>query len=60
MKLKLIDGLPFVGVSILFQGRRTWLDAVLLDTGSAGTILAADRLAEIDLTYAPDDAVHRI
>jgi len=60
MKLKLVEGLPFVGVSILFQGRKTWLEAVLLDTGSAGTILAADRLAEIGLTYAPDDEVHRI
>lgn len=60
MKLKLVEGLPFVGVSIFFQGRKTWLDAVLLDTGSAGTIFAADRLAEIGLMYAPDDEVHRI
>lgn len=60
MKLRLLDGLPFVSVAIIAQGHAMRLEAVLLDTGSAGTILAADRLAEIGLTYSPHDEVHRI
>lgn len=60
MNLRLIDGLPFVAVTVAFDGRELQLDNVLIDTGSAGTILAADQLVKIGVEYAEDDEVHRI
>ena len=39
MNLRIIDGLPFVEVTITFRGKSLRLGDVLLDTGSAGTIL---------------------
>lgn len=60
MKIRLVYGLPFVNAIITHYKHELMLDNVLLDTGSAGSIWAADRLAEIGLTYSPDDQVHRI
>jgi hypothetical protein len=60
MNIRIQDGLPFVALSVLYRERSLLLENVVLDTGSAGTILAADRLSEIGLSYAPDDEVRRI
>ncbi len=60
MKIHVIDGLPFVEARVTQGGREVRLTNVLLDTGSAGSIVAADLVEEIGVTYAPDDAVHRI
>ena len=60
MKISVVDGLPFVGAVVTFEGREAALTHILLDTGSAGSILAADLVAEIGVTYAPNDEVHRI
>ena len=60
MKIFLIEGLPFVSAVVGFQGRSLTLNNVLLDTGSAGSIFSADRLSEIDLSYAPEDELLRI
>jgi len=45
--LRLLHGLPIVCIDVLFSGRQLRLENVLLDTGSAGTILDADKVAEI-------------
>ncbi len=55
MNIRLLDGLPFVAASVFYNGRELVLEHVLLDTGSAGSIMAADRLSEIGLTYAAND-----
>jgi len=47
MKIELIDGLPFISVSISFRGQEITLSNVLIDTGSAGTIFKADLLRNI-------------
>ena len=60
MRLQLKHGLLFVDALLTFRGRTIALGNVILDTGSAGTIFSADRLAEIDLRYEPDDRAHRI
>ncbi len=44
MNITLRDGLPFVGVTLTHRGQSIALQSVLLDTGSAGTVLAADRV----------------
>ena len=42
MNIRLRDGLPFVSVSIAYQGEQLELHNCLLNTGSAGTIFSAD------------------
>ena len=60
MKIRLNDGLPYISASLFYQNQRLDLVNVLLDTGSAGTILSADRVLEVGLQYEVDDIVHRI
>lgn len=45
--LRLLHGLPIVCIDVVFSGHQLRLENVLLDTGSAGTILDADKVAEI-------------
>lgn len=60
MNLRLRDGLPFVTAVISYQGRQIQLENVLLDTGSAGTVFAVDRVLTIGLQIEPNDEIHRI
>jgi len=53
MNLRIMDGLPFVEVTIAFRGKSLRLGDVLLDTGSAGTIFHSDRLADIGVEPEP-------
>ena len=54
------EGLPFVSATVVFQGRRATLSNMLLDTGSAGTLLSADRLLDIGVQFEPEDPVRRV
>lgn len=47
-------------MSLLYRNRRLDLDHVLLDTGSASTILSADCLLDIDLRCDPTDILNRV
>jgi hypothetical protein len=47
VKIRLLNDLPIIEINVVFEGRKLHLDRVLLDTGSAGTILDADVVAEI-------------
>ncbi|SFM21764.1 Aspartyl protease [Paenibacillus sp. 1_12] len=47
VKLRLLYGLPIVDIDVIFDGRKLHIKNVLLDTGSAGTILDADVVSEI-------------
>ncbi len=60
MKIQLLDGLPFISASLLFRGQQLDFEHMLLDTGSAGTVLASDKVATIDLIAEPDDIIRRI
>lgn len=60
MKIRVQDGLPYVAIAVAHRGRRITLDNVLLDTGSAGTVLSVDQVLTIGLQYEADDFVHRI
>jgi hypothetical protein len=54
------DGLPYVTVTLLYRGQHLDLANVLLDTGSAGTLFAADAVLAVGLQYEADDLVRRI
>jgi hypothetical protein len=58
--LLLKDSLPFITVTIACKGRTVDIPNVLLDTGSASTILAADRLTTIDINPSAEDVLHTI
>ena len=60
MNIHLQDGLPLVEVTLDHQGQRLVLSQVLLDTGSAGSLLAADELLKINVSLEPHDPLRRI
>jgi len=60
MNIQVRDGLPYVTVTLLYSGQQLDLGNVLLDTGSAGTLFAADQVLAVGLQYEADDTVQRI
>ncbi len=60
MQLQLRDNLPFVVVQLSYQGRAVEIPDVLVDTGSGGTILAADVVAAIGIVPEASDILHTI
>jgi hypothetical protein len=58
--ISIIDGLPFTSSIIKHKSKELELNKVLIDTGSAGTVLSSDKLIEIDIKYEPNDTIHRI
>lgn len=60
MQLRLVDDLPFATLTLTHEGATLAITNVLIDTGSATTILAADQVALIGLVPAPDDMLYTI
>jgi predicted aspartyl protease len=60
MQLTLRDNLPFTSVTVAYRGMKIDIPDVLVDTGSATTILAADTVAAIQIVPSPKDALHTI
>lgn len=60
MQLRLKDNLPFVTVTVGQRGVTENISDVLIDTGSASTILAADILAKMGIEPAAQDILHTI
>lgn len=58
MKITERYGLPFIAIE--FQGKRLRLDNVLIDTGSASTLLNADIVSGIGIIPEKDDTVDTI
>ncbi|MEK3688278.1 retropepsin-like aspartic protease [Paenibacillus sp. FSL R10-2736] len=57
MNITEIYGLPFVSMTVVFRGRELKLEKVLLDTGSASTLLNADIVQEIGMVPEGNDSV---
>lgn len=60
MNITEIYGLPFVSMTVVFRGRELRLEKVLLDTGSASTLLNADIVQEIGMVPEGNDIVDLI
>lgn len=60
MHIRIEYDLAVVTATIQFQHQTIILDQVLLDTGSAGTLLAVDKLLPLGLMLEPSDPIHRI
>ena len=60
MKLLLKHELPFITISVAYQGRELAIPDVLIDTGSATTILSTDIVAPIRIVPERTDILHTI
>jgi hypothetical protein len=60
MRIQVREGLPYVTVTLQYRGQQLDLTNVLLDTGSAGTLFAADQVLAVGLHYEAHDPVQRI
>ena len=60
MRLTLRDDLAFTRVTITYQGRTIDVDHVLIDTGSASTILAAREVAGLGIAPEMADVVYTV
>lgn len=60
MKISEIYGLPFISIKLEFRGELLQLEKVLLDTGSASTLLNADAVREVGMVPEEDDLVEII
>ena len=60
MRLTLRDDLAFTRLTITYRGRLIDVDHVLIDTGSASTILAAREVADLGIVPEMDDIVYAV
>lgn len=60
MRICVQDGLPFASVALTYSQRSIVLERVLIDTGSAGTILAVDKIDVLELFPEPDDLIYQV
>jgi len=60
VKIRLQGGLPYVPVHLAFRGRELVIDDVILDTGSAASVVSADAVLPIGLVPEPQDRLRRI
>lgn len=60
MKIRLQGGLLYIPVHLGFRGRDLVLNDVILDTGSAGTVVSADAVLPMGLVPEPHDRLRRI
>jgi predicted aspartyl protease len=60
IKLQLKYGLPFVTLDLIHNGKVLHIEDVLIDTGSAGTILKMDVVEEIGITIDLQDNIETI
>jgi predicted aspartyl protease len=60
VQLQLKDNLPFVTLTVGHNRRTVEIENVLVDTGSASTVLAADSLVQIGIEPSPEDILHTI
>jgi hypothetical protein len=60
ISFRIVDGLPFVEVTISANNKSVVLNDVLIDTGSAGSIFAADAMLDLGLLPNGDDDLYVI
>ncbi len=58
--IEIDKGLAFTSIKIIHNSNEIILEKILIDTGSANTVLSADKLLEIGIAYEPEDIIHRV
>jgi len=60
MRIDIIDNLPFISIEISYQGSVIDIPNILVDTGSATTILDIDLVENIGIKVSDNDIIHYI
>ena len=60
MRLTLKDDLPFTRLTVAYRGSVITIDNVLIDTGSASTVLAARAVAQMGILPEMTDVVYTV
>jgi predicted aspartyl protease len=60
MRLTLRDDLPFISVTMSHRGRSVEVSDMLVDTGSASTLLNADIAADLGIVPEPNDRLRTL
>jgi predicted aspartyl protease len=60
MKLLLKDNIPFITITATYKGTELEVPDILIDTGSATTILSTDIVTSIGIVPSPEDILHTI
>lgn len=60
MRLELRESLLFVPVTLVYRGARLEIDDLLVDTGSASTLLSIDAVAPLGIYPETTDNIRRI
>jgi hypothetical protein len=60
MQLQLKNDLPFITVNVSDQGEVIEISNILIDTGSATSIISSDQVSKIHLIPAPNDILYTI
>jgi predicted aspartyl protease len=60
VRLRLEGRLPFVAATLGFGGQELTFERVLLDTGSAASVFAADAVRDLGIEPAGEDIIRRI
>lgn len=60
MRIRVVDELPLVSVTLTQNNRQVTLPNVLLDTGSAGCVFSADKLREAGIGPMPGAMIRRV
>lgn len=60
MQLTLRDNLPWTALSIEYAGKSLQIADILIDTGSASTLLSADVLGQVGIHPSPEDKLYII
>lgn len=57
MKLSALYSLPIVSLTLVYQGQSLLVHNVLVDTGAAATVLAADEVATVGILPGSEDMI---
>lgn len=60
MDLRIKNDLPFLGVTITYQGFSLTIQDILVDTGSTSTVFAADVVADLGIVPEAEDVLRTI
>lgn len=60
LKIRIEGALPYVSATLTYGGKTRTFNHVVLDTGSAGSVFAADEVAELGILPETSDLLHRV
>lgn len=57
MRITFSEGLLFTSVKVFYQGKKTTVENVVIDTGAARTVISPDAVADIGIKYGLGDRI---